>query len=146
MSPRFSPEIQELAREQERARNLKPGSPAVLKLQSAYEDGMEKQFTREASLYLQGRGYWPRTEKCIRAGKPPNGFFIHYHKAQGNPYILDLLVVKTSKPYRPPFEAELKTKDGRVREIQALLLEQGGKVLRSMTQLDYEFKAWEAGS
>ena len=98
----------------------------------------ESDTQKQVEAWLIHAGYWPRSPKYLTGDRPPRGWYIHVHEAQGNPILLDLLVLDFARGW---YEIELKSARGRVRDAQVRILEasQGHAVLCRSAQdaIDY---------
>lgn len=95
----------------------------------------------DAAAMLRGRGYWPRDKRHILRDQTGRiGWQVHVFRAIGNPYLLDILLLR---PDRPPLEIELKTERGKPSDIQAVLLAVGGKLCRSVEDVEQVVDEWE---
>ena len=105
-------------------------------------DEREMQGTCEAHLRL--RGYWPRSDAYLTGRQPERGWYIHLHKAKRNPILLDLLILSHSGEY---IEIELKTKTGKLRHNQQVIIGHGGstRCCRSVEAFMLAVREWEAG-
>ena len=109
-----------------------------------YEQGRESAFQRDAEKWLEFRGYWRRTAGNIDAAPPPSGWQFHVRNAQGNPLLLDLVLLGNDGRY---VEIELKTATGRLAMNQSRLVESGknAHVARSLDDLRHIVGQWEYG-
>ena len=121
---------------------LNPGVEATLNgpaVALPAEDEASLQRNVETALELMG--YRRRAPKNIRNPVPPRGWFIHVHRAKGNPIVLDLLILHRSGRY---LEMELKVKGGRVSDDQKGILAKGGRLAWSIQEAVDIVKQWEA--
>ena len=84
-------------------------------------DAAEAALQRDAEKWLQSRGYWPRSKTFLKKGRPPKGWYIHMHRPQGNPYLLDVFAWRLEPPFGS-CEIELKVKGGRIEPAQRMIL------------------------
>ena len=103
----------------------------------------EAKIQREFESWLTLQGYWPRTPAYLDGRKPPRGWWIHLHEAKRNPILLDLLILDTTDGTW--LEVELKTKGGKVRDMQVVLLAYGGLLARSSKEAIEMVKDWVEG-
>jgi hypothetical protein len=92
-------------------------------------DKAEAKIQREVEAWLTLQGYWPRTPAYLDGRKPPRGWWIHLHDTKRNPILLDLLILDTTD--NTWLELEIKTKAGKVRDMQVPLIAYGGVLARS---------------
>lgn len=102
--------------------------------------GPESSLQRQCELLLQSRGYWPRDFKHLHAAPPPSGWYIHLRKAEGNPIMLDLLVMREDNRF---IEIELKKDKGRLSDQQKILLSCGGRLAYSIDEFIAIINEWE---
>ena len=81
--------------------------------------GSEAAMQAQVESWLRHAGYWPRSPKFLNGDRPPRGWFVHVHQAQGNPILLDLLILDFARGW---YEIELKTENGRMRVDQSAIL------------------------
>ena len=81
----------------------------------------EKEIQTTVEAWLKHHGFWPRSPAFLDGRKPDMGWFIHYNptRTKGNPIILDLLIWTLDGRV---LELELKTKTGKPREAQQVIL------------------------
>ena len=105
--------------------------------------GMESQFQRAAEQWLAYRGYLPSTPRTLQAGRPKRGWQYHWPRCQGNPLILDLLLLGLDGRW---LQIELKTSVGRLSKHQACIVDQAGPcaaVCRSLDEVIRVVTNWE---
>jgi len=90
-------------------------------IRAEYERGQEAKFQADAEAYLRYKGFLPRSQKYLDTGGPPAGWYVHVRQCEGNPYLLDLLVLPHNAA---AFELELKADGGRLRKVQRQILDQ----------------------
>lgn len=106
--------------------------------------GPERNFQWACEKYLKLRGYWPRDNRSILCpDNPPRGFYLHVHRAQANPLVLDLLIVDNA--WRA-LEVELKCEKGKVSDVQKVLLERGGCLVWNLDEFMALLAKWEAAA
>ena len=81
--------------------------------------GPESDLQNECEVWLESRGYKRRSPKGIAQDNPNGLWFMHFPQAQGNPLVLDLIVFNRGRYV----EIELKTKGGKVSDMQERLLD-----------------------
>lgn len=83
--------------------------------------GAEKQLQAACEKWLQAQGFYPRSPKFLDNISPSvMGWYIHLGRCEGNPLILDLLILRRDGRY---LEVELKTDKGRLAKHQSALVE-----------------------
>jgi hypothetical protein len=101
----------------------------------------ERDLQDACERYLIGKGYARRTEGNILKHWPEKGWFVHLHKAQGNPLLLDLLILANDGRW---IEVELKTDSGRAQRFQAEIIKKSHAVLvRNMPDFIEVLRKWE---
>jgi hypothetical protein len=126
----------------EHVKRLNPGLMIPVKAAESLvaSDVPEKMLQEACEAWLVRRGYCRRSEKTILEGKPKRGWFVHLHEAQGNPIVLDLLILGNDGRF---LEVELKTSTGRVRKAQAELVRHGGTLVRDVPAFVGAVLKWE---
>lgn len=99
----------------------------------------EADIQRIVEAYCRHHGFETRTPENIERGRPAAGWFIHLHKAKGNPILLDVLLLHNSGEF---LEMELKTSVGRLTHDQERLVEYGGSLARSATEAIRIINRW----
>ena len=94
--------------------------------------GQESQLQRDCEGWLRLHGYRPRTPDEIKRPGPCAGWYIHLHKAQGNPILLDLLILSADGWY---CEIELKSETGKPTSEQEELIARDGYLCRTLEQM-----------
>ena len=102
----------------------------------------ERDLQYACERWLELRGYCRRTEGRILKGPPERGYFVHLHKAVGNPLLLDVLILGNDGRY---LEVELKTETGRVEPFQQKLVKDQGPaaLVRDLAGFCGEVVKWE---
>lgn len=80
----------------------------------------EAQIAGIVEEWLTRNGWWPRDDKHLDGTAPPRGWWIHNRLCEGNFYMLDYLVLDFGRGW---YEFELKTKTGRIRKVQTLIMQ-----------------------
>ena len=109
-------------------------------LVTAHEQHCEAQFEKDAERWLEHRGYLRRSKDNIAGGVPPCGWQLHFPQAQGNPLVLDIILLRVDGRY---LEIELKTEAGKVKKHQRELWAMAGKLCRTMFELKQVIEEWE---
>lgn len=127
------------------AAERRPAAPATATTakRRGAPQGQEAKLQRECEQLLQYRGYSPRTTKHLAAGRPHKGWYLHVHRAQGNPYVLDLLILGHDGRW---LEVELKTRVGAPSREQRQILEQSldrASLVRSVEEFRQTLDQWE---
>jgi hypothetical protein len=96
--------------------------------------GKEPQFQKDVEGWLRLQGYRPRTPYEITRPGPCAGWYIHLNgkHAQGNPIILDLLILSAEGWY---CEIELKSETGKPTTEQEELIKRGGYLCRTLDEV-----------
>ena len=110
--------------------------------EAAPEVACERDLQEACEAWLVARGYRRRTEGMIAAGMPPRGWFVHLHRAVGNPLLLDLLILGNDGRF---LEVELKGPKTAVERHQAKLLGMGGRLCRDLAGFVAVVSGWEGG-
>jgi hypothetical protein len=107
-------------------------SPQNILLSKPPKHAKESELQRNVEGYLQLHGYRPRTPDEIKRGGECAGWYIHIHNAQGNPIILDLLILSAEGWF---CEIELKSETGKPTEEQSELVKRGGYLCRTLEEV-----------
>lgn len=93
--------------------------------------------------WLQSKGFYPRTQKCLdNISQSLLGWYVHLAQCEGNPLLLDLLILHRDGRY---LEVELKTEKGRVSKHQSALVEHSpvtARLVRSYDAFVSEVQDW----
>jgi hypothetical protein len=100
----------------------------------------ERHLQAACETWLVGRGYRRRTRGMILEGQPERGWFVHLHQAEGNPLLLDLLILGNDGRW---VEIELKTSTGKLRDFQARLVNDGAGLARDIAGFVGLVLEWE---
>ena len=127
------------------AAGIDPNNPYLPMTDEAKDkaaDKQEKHLQRECEAWLSLRGYAKRTPTWILAERPKRGWQFHLNKAQGNPMLLDILLLGNDGRY---LEVELKQRKGRWSSDsqQALCTVHGYPCVRMFVDLVAKVEAWE---
>ena len=103
----------------------------------------EREMQNVCESLLRQRGYWPRSDAYLDGRKPERGWYIHLNETKRNPILLDLLIKAHSGEC---IEIELKTKTGKLRHVQQVLIGHGGatRCCRSVESFVLAVMEWEA--
>ena len=94
------------------------------------EINSERDLQYACERYLTGKGYSRRTEGNILKRWPEKGWFVHLHKAIGNPILLDLLILAHDGRW---IEIELKGEKTRIEPHQAAIVQKShAKLVKNM--------------
>jgi hypothetical protein len=96
--------------------------------------GKESQLQKDVEGWLRLQGYRPRTPYEITRPGQCAGWYIHLNgkHAQGNPIILDLLILSAEGWY---CEIELKSETGKPTTEQEELIRRGGYLCRTLEEV-----------
>ena len=98
------------------------GEPTTYETRQAeYAKGQEVKFQADAEAFLRYKGFAPRTPQWLGKGRPESGWYVHLHNTEGNPLLLDILVMPHNGGW---FELELKASGGKLRKAQQQIIEQ----------------------
>lgn len=106
---------------------------------------LEKHLQSACEKLLALYGFSPRTPTHLRepCPAPRRGWYVHVHRAMGNPILLDLLVLHKNGSY---IEIELKRPGGKLSSEQEYLLNHGnGEVVGvcyTFEELEVVLKNW----
>jgi len=116
----------------------------VEELAGAAEVRDEREMQQICEAWLRQRGYWPRSDAYLTGKRPEAGWYVHLHEAKRNPILLDLLIWTHSGAC---IEIELKTKTGKLRHNQQVIIGHGGstRCCRSVEAFMLAVREWEAG-
>lgn len=99
----------------------------------------EKELQTLCDAWLKINGYWPRQSAFLTGSRPEKGWYLHTVNAVGNPITLDYIIMRGEKF----IEVELKV-SAPISPEQAVIIEQGGKLARSVPELAEIVRTWEA--
>lgn len=99
----------------------------------------EKELQTLCDAWLKINGYWPRQPAFLTGSRPDKGWYLHTVNAVGNPITLDYIIMRGEKF----IEVELKV-SAPISPEQAVIIEQGGKLARSVPELAEIVRTWEA--
>lgn len=104
----------------------------------------EKELQSQCENWLRQHGYYPRTPAWINSLNVESdfrGWYIHLHKTQKNPILLDLLIIDRDRNY---IEIELKHEARLSKEQAQIIATSKGCCVYNFESFELAVLAWES--